>query len=162
MGRGAPPESDGEAAPDPNAEIEFPPLPERSTSSNWIEVSVRGYQYNSYAIDPASITIGKDKIVRYSLLVRSAGGVDNVTFEGARCGTSEWKLYAVGRPDGSWAMTPSPAWRGIRDKADKDVHRGLITDYVCDRDQVVPRNVEFVVRRVKSGQKGLLDNELRR
>jgi CNP1-like family protein len=64
-----------------------------------------------YYVDPASVSVGADRIVRYVLIGRSASGAENVSFEGIRC-PGEYRVYAVGRPDGSWAGRPSE-WRPI-------------------------------------------------
>jgi hypothetical protein len=64
-----------------------------------------------YYVDPGSVSVGADRIVRYALVARSPSGVESVTFEGIRC-PGEYRVYAVGRPDGSWAGRPSE-WRTI-------------------------------------------------
>jgi hypothetical protein len=64
-----------------------------------------------YYVDPASVSVGTDRIVRYVLVARSASGAENVTFEGLRC-PGEYRVYAVARSDASWAGRPSE-WRPI-------------------------------------------------
>lgn len=64
-----------------------------------------------YYVDPASVSVGDDRIVRYVLVARSPSGVENVSFEGIRC-PGEYRVYALGRPDGSWAGRAA-AWRPI-------------------------------------------------
>jgi CNP1-like family len=64
-----------------------------------------------FFVDPASVSVGTDRIVRYVLVARSPSGAENVTFEGIRC-PGEYRVYAVGRSDGSWAGRPSE-WRPI-------------------------------------------------
>lgn len=64
-----------------------------------------------YFVDPASVSVGADRIVRYVLVARSPSGVENTTFEGIRC-PGDYRIYAVGRPDGSWGGRPSE-WRTI-------------------------------------------------
>ena len=67
-----------------------------------------GFQY---FVDPASLSVGSDRIVRYVMLARSPDGAENVTFEGIRC-PSEYRIYAVGRQDGTWGGRASE-WRSI-------------------------------------------------
>jgi CNP1-like family len=64
-----------------------------------------------FFVDPDSVSVGEDRIVRYVLVARSPTGSENVTFEGIRC-PGEYRVYAVGRPDGTWAGRPSE-WRTI-------------------------------------------------
>jgi hypothetical protein len=64
-----------------------------------------------YYVDAGSVSVGADRIVRYVLVARSPAGAENVTFEGIRC-PGEYRVYAVGRPDGAWAGRAT-AWRAI-------------------------------------------------
>ena len=64
-----------------------------------------------YFVDADSVSVGSDRIVRYVLLARSPEGAESVTFEGIRC-PSEYRIYAVGRQDGSWGGRASE-WRSI-------------------------------------------------
>jgi hypothetical protein len=56
----------------------------------------------TFAIDAKSVSVGDDQIVRFSSVITSNSGVANISYEGIRCKTAERKLYATGRPDGSW------------------------------------------------------------
>ena len=81
-----------------------------------------------YFVDPGSVSVGADRIVRYVLVARSPAGADSVTFEGIRC-PGEYRVYAVGRPDGSWGGRPS-AWRAI--VRDYRVSQNTLSrDYFC-------------------------------
>jgi hypothetical protein len=81
-----------------------------------------------YYVDPESVSVGADRIVRYALVGRSPSGAENVTYEGLRC-PDEYRVYAVGRPDGSWAGRPSE-WRPI--PRDPRVSQGtLARQYFC-------------------------------
>jgi hypothetical protein len=64
-----------------------------------------------YFVDWGSVSAGEDRIVRYVLVARSPSGSESVTFEGMRC-PKEYRVYAVGRPDGSWGGVPGE-WRPI-------------------------------------------------
>lgn len=48
----------------------------------------------TYGIDPDSLTVGEDWVVRYVLVARSASGALNVLYEGIRCQSAEVKTYA--------------------------------------------------------------------
>jgi hypothetical protein len=64
-----------------------------------------------YYVDWGSVSAAEDRIVRYVLVARNESGIENVSYEGIRC-PGEYRVYAVGRPDGSWAGRPSE-WRAI-------------------------------------------------
>jgi len=62
-----------------------------------------------YFVDARSLSVGADRIVRFTLVARSPSGVDNVSYEGIRC-PREHRLYAVARAEGSWSSRDSD-WR---------------------------------------------------
>jgi hypothetical protein len=75
-------------------------LPDYPQEGNLLEVAGppthRNYQY---FIDEKSITTGADGVVRFSIIIRSPGGVDNVMYDGIRCTTEQIKHYAYGSMD---------------------------------------------------------------
>ena len=80
-----------------------------------------------YYVDWGSVSADEDRIVRYVLVAR-AGGVENITFEGLRC-QGEYRVYAVGRPEGGWGGQPSE-WRSVP-RTPNAVQQTLIKDYFC-------------------------------
>jgi hypothetical protein len=84
-----------------------------------------------FYIDAPSLSIGEDGVVRYTLVIKAAGGATNVTFEGMRCELRQQKYYATGRADGSWMRARKPQWRRI-ERQDIDPHHGaLYADFLC-------------------------------
>ena len=81
-----------------------------------------------YYVDWASVSADEDRIVRYVLLARNAAGVENITFEGLRC-QGEYRVYAVGRPEGGWGGQPSE-WRPVPRSPDA-AQQMLIREYFC-------------------------------
>lgn len=81
-----------------------------------------------YFVDPATLSVGADRIVRYVMVARSPSGVENVSFEGLRC-PGEYRLLAVGRPDGSWGGRPSE-WRPVPRDA-RMAQNALSRRYFC-------------------------------
>jgi hypothetical protein len=79
--------------------------------SRLVELDLEADSDFRYFIDAGSVSVGSDRIVRYAMLARSAGGTENVTFEGLRC-PGDYRVYAVGRSDGSWGGRPG-AWRPV-------------------------------------------------
>ena len=86
---------------------------------------------NRFAVDVSSLTVGQDGVVRYVMVVETAGGARNVTFEGMRCETRERRIYASGRRDGSWSKSRNNAWEKIRDIPPNRQHAALFLDYFC-------------------------------
>jgi len=80
-----------------------------------------------YFIDPATLSV-EDGVVRYVLVARSSGGVENVTYEALRCDTAEFRLYALGRSDGTWARSRT-GWRPLETAQGRQF--ALYADYFC-------------------------------
>lgn len=85
-----------------------------------------------FFVDAQSLSVGEDGVVRYTLVIRTAGGATNITYEGIRCELREQKVYAVGRADGSWARARNPQWRRIEMRKVNRYHAALFQDYLCD------------------------------
>ena len=67
-------------------------------------------------IDPATITVESDGIVRYVAIARStAGNAVTATYEGIRCATAEVKVYARHYPDSGWRDVTEPKWQSLYD-----------------------------------------------
>jgi hypothetical protein len=92
---------------------------------------------NSYYIDQSTLALGDDEIVRYVLVIETAGGVRNVSYEGIRCQKRAWKLYAIGRPDGSWVKPSVSDWRAINNTPTYRHHAALTRDFFCTNGGVI-------------------------
>jgi len=86
---------------------------------------------HSYFIDRASVSVGDDGVVRYTLMIKTSGGATNVSFEGIRCEGREIKIYAFGRPNGEWSRARDSRWKRIEAQEVNDYHRLLHGDYFC-------------------------------
>ncbi len=109
-----------------------------------------------FFIDEHTLAVGEDGVVRYVLVVRSAGGASNVTYEGIRCATGERRIYASGRSDGSWAEARNSQWEPIVDNTYNRPRAALARDYFCDG-PAAPRNRAAVLRRLHNTENRALD-----
>ncbi|WP_295855735.1 CNP1-like family protein [uncultured Xylophilus sp.] len=68
------------------------------------------------AVDPDTITLGRDGVVRYVAIARSVtGGAVTAMYEGVRCATAEVKVYARHFADGGWKPIGEPTWQSLHD-----------------------------------------------
>jgi len=86
---------------------------------------------HKFFIDPATLSVGQDRVVRYVMVVRTAGGATNVSYEGMRCESRQYKIYATGRRDGTWIPSPRSEWRPIENKSTNRQHAALSRDFFC-------------------------------
>lgn len=86
---------------------------------------------NQFLVDMDSVTVAKEGVVRYTLVVLTAGGARNVTYEGMRCDTRERRLYASGRADGTWSKARNSQWQRIQEAVTNRQYAALFTEYFC-------------------------------
>lgn len=95
-----------------------------------------------YFVDTASVSVGRDKVVRYTLVARSPNGAENVSYEGIRC-PGEHRMYAVGRPDGTWGGRAS-GWREIVRGTTRGWPYALARYYFCPHRNTIASAAEGV------------------
>lgn len=122
-------------------EPEFPAFPERA---NLIRLDLGSESTSLSFVDEKSLTLAGDGVVRFTLVVRGAGGAQNVSFEGIRCETVERKLYAIGRGDREWVRPRADEWQGIRDNAFNRQYALLAKDFFCPMGAIRPNREEIV------------------
>lgn len=67
------------------------------------------------AIDPATVQVGNDGVVRYVVVMSNASGTVNAVYEGIRCASDQVKTYARAGSSGTWSLVSNPAWRDLND-----------------------------------------------
>lgn len=116
-------------------------LPAYPRDEDLIEFTAGPAGSHRYFVDIRSISIGTDGIVRYSVVVRAAGGAVNVFYEGLRCASAEKRLYALGRANRQWSEAKRSEWTEIRFFNSNDYQAILFREALCpDRDVVRDRN----------------------
>jgi hypothetical protein len=107
-------------------------LPVAPKDANLIEFYVSPIATSKFYIDRTTISPGKeDGVVRYVMVVKTAGGSTNVSFEGLRCVDLHMRLYATGRPDGTWVESPNKSWKPVKNLT-LNLHQGaLARNYFC-------------------------------
>ena len=107
--------------------------------------------YNSdfgYFIDPASISIGQsDHVVRYTVVIAAPSGVRNVRYEGMRCDTRAYKMYAFGVDDGPFHRFYDARWQVIAGRGHNRYRKDLESDF-CNG-AYPRRSVAQIIERIK-------------
>lgn len=138
---------DREVTPWAELQQQLPAYPE---DNNLIPLDVGAATPHRFFIDGKSISTGTDGIVRYSLVIKAAGGASNVSFEGIRCESREQKYYAIGRNDRTWARARNPQWRYIQFQSVNAQHITLYGEYFC-RGKIMLESAEQIVQALRRG-----------
>jgi len=116
------------------AQAGMPPPPKRyETDAEWKEseappppafdvkrlepIAMPPYMSLKFGVDPATITITGDGVVRYVVVATGRSGGDaalNAFYEGVRCSTDEVKSYARYN-NGAWSKVERSEWKSFRD-----------------------------------------------
>lgn len=128
-------------------EAQLPPMPKQQDLVGFFVSSATD---NRFFVDPASVSVGADGVVRYTLVVLSGSGARNVSFEGMRCDTRERRLYAFGRSDGTWSKSRSNQWEKVREGGGNRQHAALFQEYFCPGGVIV-RNADEATDALRRG-----------
>ncbi len=125
----------------------LPPFP---ADRHLLPFDIGGASRNTYFVDAESINVGADWVIRYTAVVVSPSGARSVGYEGLDCTNYAYKLYATGRPDGTWSEVKQPEWRPIT-FTEVSRHRiVLFKDFFCPK-KVPVRTAGEAIRALKSG-----------
>jgi hypothetical protein len=126
-------------------------LPAYPKQENLLAFNVSSATDNSYSIDTASIVIGEDEVVRYTVVIDSPHGARTVNFEGMRCDPTEFKIYAFGHADNTWSKNRYAKWEGYKLRSLLSYHKALFEDHFCINGLRV-RTVQEAIANLKRGQ----------
>jgi hypothetical protein len=123
-------------------------LPAAPKQENLLPFYVGPTATQKFEIDLSSVQLGEDGVIRYVLVATSPSGAKNISFEGIRCETDERKLYAFGRPDGSWSRSRRDRWEEIDSAARNRQHAALAYDYFCEN-LTIAGDAQDMVERIR-------------
>ena len=129
-------------------QVTLPPYPQERDLVEFTPGSPSGHRL---FVDAASLSMGRDGVVRYTVVMRTSGGATNVTYEGLRCASREKRLYAMGQPDKQWLEAKRSDWEPIRVGRPNEYQDFLYTEYLCPERSILPDR-ETALRALRRGQ----------
>ncbi|MFL6718910.1 MAG: CNP1-like family protein [Burkholderiaceae bacterium] len=126
-------------------------LPAPPTPEHLIPFYVSATATQTFAVDEKSLDVGKDGVIRFTLVSTSPSGAKNISYEGIRCASFEKKSYAYGRDDGSWSRSRRDQWEPIVRNAANRQHGVLAVDFFCDGKSVAGDR-QTLLKRLRSNQ----------
>lgn len=142
-------ELDQEKKPWEELQMQLPPYPK---PENLLKFDMGANTSNSFFVDTASLTIGDDKVVRYTLVIKTAGGATNVSFEGMRCDGRQVRVYAFGHANSQWSRARNAGWREILQRDVNGHHNVLYREFLCTQARNrEASNVREIIAALKRG-----------
>jgi hypothetical protein len=129
-------------------ELDAPPPPALRTSG-LIPLEVAGSSLR-FGIDPASVAIGADRVVRYVVVASSSSGAVNGIYEGLRCDTGEVKVLARHNPDSGWVPARGSLWQPLHSTANSRYSLQIARNGACVG-QGPNGDAKQIVRDLRSG-----------
>jgi hypothetical protein len=128
-------------------------LPAYPKDENLVPFNVSSATPNRFMIDTASLSVGSDQVVRYTIVIESPRGARTVNFEGMRCDPAEYKIYAFGQTGGRWSENKRAAWEPFKQRSLLSYHKALFEDHFCANGLTI-HDAKEGVRNLKRGGAG--------
>ena len=84
-----------------------------------------------FAVDTESISIGKDGVTRYIVVMTNPSGEKQATYEGIRCDSFQWRLYGT-LENNTWRENPLSSWKAIQTSVPNRYQAALAQGALCN------------------------------
>jgi hypothetical protein len=132
-------------------EVEVPAAP-AFNKDRLIPVTMPPYVTLRFGVDPATLTITDDGVIRYVMVAQNSSGVGtvNAMYEGIRCASGEFKTYSRFSSSGQWAPVGNPQWRPLNDNNTSKHALALARQGACDGRSARARSVSAIVSALRN------------
>ena len=132
-------------------ELEVPP-PARFSVEHLVPIEMPRYVTVKIGLDPASLSIGKDGIVRYVVVAVSQSGNINAMYEGIWCLKGDVKTYARFGSDGKWNPVDDAQWLPLNGNQRSMHALAIARQGACDGRAATASSPEVMIRKLKSSR----------
>lgn len=130
------------------------PAPPAFDKDRLIAVAMPPYVTLRFGVDPATLTITSDGVIRYVMVAQSpnsgSGGTPSAMYEGIRCASGEFKTYARFNASGQWTALNDPQWRSLNDNNTSRHALALARQGACDGRSARSRSVSAIISTLKN------------
>jgi hypothetical protein len=145
------PANTGNGLDNPEWKEEQAPAPPVFSKDDVIALDMPSYVSLKVSVDPATIAVGSDGVVRYVIVMKNATGSVNAVYEGIRCASDEVKTYARWTSSGTWSPTSNPQWKAVNDNMPSRHAQAFARQGGC-QNRLAPSKAE-ILRALKTGNK---------
>lgn len=130
-------------------ESDVPPAPSVS-DKDLVPIDMPANLALRFGVDPSTLAITKDGVVRYVMVASSRHGSRNVMYEGVRCATGEVKTYARQDSSGQWSPVFQAQWRSLQSGSAVAHALALSRQGACSGRSVSTNSVAVLVNKLKN------------
>ena len=135
---------------DPDQKETDTPTPPSFNKDKLIPIEMPSYVSLRFGVDPATLSITPDGIVRYVMVAINATGSVTAMYEGIRCASGEVKTYARSNASGQWSGVKDPQWQDWNDKLPSHHAFALARQGACEGRAASGSSVADVVKALKN------------
>ncbi len=134
---------------DPDWQEAEVPAPPAFSRDKLLPLNMPIYVTLQFGIDPATIAVSSDGIVRYVVVASSTSGSVSAFYEGIRCGTGEVKTYARASNTGTWTLIKDAQWRGLNDNQPSKHAWVFARQGACEGRAAAASSAQDIIRAMK-------------
>ena len=132
-------------------ELEVPP-PAKFSIERMVPIDMPRYVSVKVGVDPDSLSIGADGIVRYVMIALSSGGNVNAMYEGIWCLKGEVKTYARLGRDGKWDPVNDAQWSPLNGNQRSMHALAFARQGACDGRATAARSPQDILRMLRQSR----------
>lgn len=132
------------------------PTPPSFDVKHLLPIEVTRTSALSIGIDPATVTITPGGVVRYVVIATSPSGAMNVMYEGIRCASAEYRVYARHHGERGWLPAQDREWKSLQGNTRAQHPLALARAGVCDG-PTPGRSPADIVRTLRSPTNDILN-----
>jgi hypothetical protein len=129
-------------------QADIPAAPAFSTSQ-LLPIEMPSYVSLQFGVDPDTLSITSDGIVRYVMVAVNASGSVSAMFEGIRCATDEVQTYARTNASGAWTNLKEPQWHNLTDKLPSKHALAFARQGACDGRSAPARSTADIIKALR-------------
>jgi hypothetical protein len=137
-------------ADDPDWKESEVPAPPAFDLKRLVPVTVPAQSQLKWGVDPATVKIFPDGVIRYVVVAQSSSGTINALYEGIRCNKGEFRRYARYNRDSGWVMLKESDWTSLRATGTSRHPLVLAKEGMCDG-AAPPASVSEAMRLLRHG-----------
>ncbi len=136
-------------ATDPDWKESEVPAPPAFSHAHVLPLDMPRYVTLRFGVDPATLAITPEGIVRYVVVAVNASGSVSAMYEGIRCATGQVKTYARASASGSWSAVPEPQWTDLNGTQPSKHALAFARQGACDSRATTASTVADIIRAMK-------------
>lgn len=134
---------------DPDWKESDTPAPPVYSTDKLVPIDMPRHVSLAFGVDPATLMITPDGIVRYVMVAVNTSGSAYAMYEGIRCATGQVKSYARSNANGPWSQVKVPVWRDLNDNMPSKHALALARQGACDSRSTAASTVADIIKALK-------------